>query len=242
MASAGANSEVRLGQIKRRLISRGMPTPRASWGLAAVCFCAVLGVSQHAGAQCTTGAPGSGGVVVDGATQTFGSVTAGYDNALVARNGAVVTTLGAVSGGGGICAETNADVTADGSVTGAYLPALNAMSGASIIANGPVTAASGGGMIAGGGSTITLNGVTLQGAGGQAMMADGSLIVAHGVTINWPNGYGGSLADATNGGRIEFTAGSTIAVPTGGFSAALLLADGPGSSIAVDGTTVFVHE
>ena len=112
------------------------------------------------------------------------------------------------------------------------------MTGASIIANGVVTAGSGGGMIASGGSTITLNGVTLQGAGGQAMMADGSTIVANGVTINWPNGYGGSLADATNGGRIEFTAGSTIAVPTGGFSAALLLAEGPGSSIAVDGTTV----
>ena len=54
---------------------------------------------------------------------TLGSVTAGYDNALVARNSAEVTANGAVSGGGGICAETNAGVTANGSSHGPYLPA-----------------------------------------------------------------------------------------------------------------------
>ena len=221
--------------IKRRLARSGQPPSRASFGLATTMLCAAVFASPHANAQCTSGYPYSGGVIVDGGTQALGSMTAGYDNALVARNGAVVTTSGAVSGGGGICAETTADVTANGSVTGAYLPALNAMSGASIVANGPITAASGGGMLASGGSTITLNGVTVQGAGGQAMMADGSTIIANGVTITWPNGYGGSLAEATNGGVIRFTPDSTITVPSGGFSEALLLADGPGSSITAHG-------
>ena len=210
-----------------------------SWarsGIAAACFCVVLGVSQHADAQCTTGAPYSGGVVVNGGTQTLGGVSAGYDNALLAQNGAEVTTNGAVSGGGGICAETNANVTANGSVTGQYQPALNAMGDSTITANGPVTAGSGGGLTASGGATITLNGITLQGTqGAQAMMANGATIIANGVTINWPNGYGGSLAEATNGGLIEFTANSTITIPSGGFSAAVLLADGDDSRITADG-------
>jgi hypothetical protein len=67
------------------------------------------------------------------------------------------------------------------------------------------------------------------------MMANGATIIANGVTINWPNGYGGSLAEATNGGLIEFTANSAITIPSGGFSVAVLLADGPGSSITADG-------
>lgn len=222
--------------IERHPGPRGLPVLRAGRGLATVLFCVAFLASPRAYALCTSGAPYSGGVVVDAGTQTFGNVSAGYDNAVVARNGAVVTTNGAVSGGGGICAETNADVTANGSVAGAYLPALNAMSGASIVANGPVTAGSGGGLTASGGATITLNGITLQGTqGAEAMMANGATIIANGVTINWPNGYGGSLAAATNGGLIEFTANSTITIPSGGFSAAVLLADGEGSRIVADG-------
>ena len=211
-------------------------TSCARSGIAAACFCAVLGVSQHADAQCTTGAPNSGGVVVNSGTQTLGGVSAYYDNALVAQNGAVVTTNGAVSGGGGICAETNANVTANGSVAGQYQPALNAMGGSTITANGPVTAGSGGGLTASGGATITLNGIMLQGTqGAQAMIANDATIIANGVTINWPNGYGGSLAEATNGGLIEFTANSTITIPSGGFSAGGLLADGDDSRITADG-------
>ncbi|MBV9908359.1 MAG: hypothetical protein JOY52_12455, partial [Hyphomicrobiales bacterium] len=192
--------------------------------------------SQPAIAACSSGYPYSGGVIVNGGTATYGAVTAGYDNALVAQNFAAVTANGAVSGGGGICAETNAAVTANGPVTGAYLPALNAMTGAAIVANGNVTAGSGGGLNASGGATITLNGISLNATqGATAMTADNATILANGVTIYWPNGYGGSLAEAVNGGFIQFSSASSITIPSGGFSSAVLLANGAGSSISADG-------
>src|SRR6185503_738439 len=79
------------GGRSRRLIERrpgpqGLPILRARRGMAAALFCLAFLASPRAYAACSFG-PGSGGVIVDGATQTLGSVTAGYDNALVARNG-----------------------------------------------------------------------------------------------------------------------------------------------------------
>ena len=222
--------------LKCRPSPRGQPIPWTLSGIAAALFWVAFIASPHAYAQCTSGYPYSGGVIANGVTTTYGNVTAGYDNAVVAQNAAIVTTNGAVSGGGGICADTNAMVTANGTVTGAYLPALNAMTGATIVANGDVTAGSGGGLSASGGATITLNGIMLEGTqGAMAMIADDATIMANGVTIYWPNGYGGSLAEAVNGGLIEFTPNSSITIPSGGFSAAVLLADGQGSRITADG-------
>jgi hypothetical protein len=170
--------------IKCRRGRSGLPFSRVSSDIAAAFFCVALIASQHADAQCASGYPCSGGVIANGGTITYGNVTAGYDNAVVARNAANVTTNGAVSGGGGICAETNAAVTANGAVTGAYLPTLNAMSGATIVANGNLTAGSGGGLSASGGGAITLNEITLQGTQGAfAMTADGATIIANGVTM-----------------------------------------------------------
>ena len=223
--------------IKRRPPARsGLRFPRASSGVAAALFCVALIASQHGYAQCTSGYPYSNGVIANGVTITYGSVTAGYDNAVVAQNSAIVTTNGAVSGGGGICAETNAMVKANGTATGAYLPALNAMTGATIVANGNLTAGSGGGLSASGGAKIILNGIALGNTqGGMAMIADDATIMANGVTIYWPNGYGGSLAEASNGGLIQFTPNSSITIPSGGFSAAVLLANGQDSRITADG-------
>ena len=126
-------------------------------------------------------------------------------------------------------------VTANGTVTGGSLPRAERYDDASIVANGDVTAGSGGGLSASGGAKMTLNGIMLEGTRAMAMIADDATIMANGVTIYWPNGYGGSLVEAVNGGLIEFMPNSSITIPSGGFSAAVLLADCQGSRITADG-------
>jgi hypothetical protein len=87
------------------------------------------------------------------------------------------------------------------------------------------------------GATIILNGITLgnTGGGAMAMIADDATIIANGVTLSWPNGFGSSLAEAANGGLIEFNPAPSITIPSGGFGAPLLLATGAGSRITGDG-------
>jgi outer membrane autotransporter protein len=173
--------------------------------------------SQHAYAQCTSGAPYSGGVIANGVTVTYGNVSAGYADAVVAQNGAIVTTNGSIYGpGGGVCAMTSSTVTVNGS---------------------PVTTSYGIGLGAYSGATITANGIML-GSSGQAMVADAATIIANGVSISWSGGNGMPLAEALAGGQIQFTPNSSITTMSGGFGAPMLLATGVGSGITADGLTV----
>ena len=168
---------------------------------------AFVGDPQGALAQCSlNGPPFNDGVIQNGGTAVVNnSITSGFGTAVTATNSADVTTNGAIvanGGGTGVCADTNSKVTANGSVNAANI-ALNAMSGATITANGIVVGNTGGGAM--------------------AMIADNATIIANGVTLNWPNGFGQPLAEALNGGLIEFNPTSSITIPSGGFSAAAVV-------------------
>lgn len=177
---------------------------------------------QAALAQCATN-PTNGGILQSGGQPCTvnNNVTTGFGIAVDASNSANVATNGTVTangGGTGIQATTNATVTA----------------------NANVTAASNG-LLANTGGTITTNAITLanSGGGGSAMIATTGTIVANNTTVNWNGGASsgvGGVVQATAGGLIEFTPGSSINL-SGGFGK-LMTADGATSQIIADGLSV----
>ena len=174
--------------FKCRPSPRGLPICRTLSGIAAALICVAFIASPHAYAQCTSGYPYSGGVIANGVMVTYGNVNAGYGAAVVAENASNVTTNGSISGpGGGVCATTSSTVTVNGTVTTSYGIGSARYSGA----------------------TISANGIML-GSTGQAMVADDATIIANGVSISWSGGNGMPLAQALNGGLIQFTPTSSI--------------------------------
>jgi outer membrane autotransporter protein len=141
--------------------------------------------------------------------------------------------------GTAITATNSADITANGSVTaGGFGTGVSASTSSLVTVNGPVTA-DGLGLSASSGATIIANGIALgnTGGGAVAMMADNATIIANGITVTWPNGGGQSLVQALNGGLVQFTSNSSIAIPSGSVPSALL-SDGSNSRIIADGLSI----